>query len=60
MAKFEISCPYHGKLETIEVPDAYVESGFVGEVRCGGGDGDDSGIIKIEIARGKITKLERI
>jgi hypothetical protein len=29
----EISCPYHGKIESLELPDSY--SNFSGEVRCG-------------------------
>ena len=57
MAKFEISCPYHGKLETIEVPDAYREANFKGEVQCG--DASDSGILKIEISGGYLIKVER-
>ena len=35
--RYEISCPYHGKPETLEVPDSYGEYGFEGEVQCGGG-----------------------
>ena len=33
--KFEISCPYHGNMETLELPDAYGEDAFEGEVQCG-------------------------
>ena len=57
MAKFEISCPFHGGIENIEVPDSYVDAGFEGEVRCG--HATDSAILKIKIVKGTITKVER-
>lgn len=57
MAKFEISCPHHGKVETLELPDSYTKVVFRGEVRCG--DPEDSRPIKIEIVRGDIIKVER-
>jgi len=57
MVKFEISCPHHGTIETLEVPDSYPDAGFEGEVRCG--HPSDSRPIKITIVVGKITKLER-
>jgi len=56
MAKFEIACPYHGKLETVEVPDDYRKSGFEGHVRCG--DTEDHRPIKIRISRGNVIKVE--
>ena len=55
MLKLEILCPYHGKIETLELPDSYTQ--FKGEVRCG--TGDDSLPIKIEIVRGQIISVER-
>jgi len=57
MVKFEISCPHHGKVETLELPDSYAKSVFRGEVKCG--DPADSKPIKIEIIRGSIIKVER-
>ena len=35
--RYEISCPFHGKPETLQIPDYYAEQGFEGEVQCGGG-----------------------
>ncbi|MBA7702350.1 hypothetical protein ES703_111114 [subsurface metagenome] len=55
MLKLEILCPYHGKIETLELPDSYAQ--FKGEVRCGAGD--ESLPIKIEIVRGQIISVER-
>lgn len=55
MLKVEIHCPYHGKLETLELPDGY--RFFKGEVRCGADEG--SMPIKIEIRDGKIVSVER-
>ncbi len=57
MAKFEISCPHHGKIETLELPDSYTKVAFSGEVKCG--DLTDSKPIKIAIIRGSIIKVER-
>ena len=58
MVKFEISCPHHGKVETLELPDSYTKpTVFRGEVKCG--DPTDSKLIKIEIIRGSIVKVER-
>jgi len=58
MVKFEISCPHHGKVETIELPDSYAKTViFKGEVKCG--NTDEPLLIKIEIVRGSITKVER-
>ena len=55
MFKIEISCPHHGKIETLELPTLY--ENFKGEVRCGAGD--DSLPIKIEIRQGEIISVER-
>ncbi len=55
MLKLEISCPYHGKIETLELPTLY--ENFKGEVRCGAGD--ESLPIKIEIRNGVIISVER-
>ena len=55
MLKLEILCPWHGEIETLELPDSYVN--FKGEVRCGAGD--DSLPIKIEIIREHIVSVER-
>ena len=57
MIKFEISCPHHGKVEILELPDSYKEVAFSGEVMCG--DPADSKPIKIAIIRGSIVKVER-
>ena len=57
MAKFEISCPYHGEIETLEVPDSYPDVDFEGEVRCG--NTEDSMRLKIKFVGGKITKVEQ-
>lgn len=58
MAKFEIACPYHGKTETLELPDSYAKTTvFRGEVKCG--NTDEPLTIKIEIVRGSIVKVER-
>ena len=55
MFKVEILCPYHGKIEILELPDSY--ENFKGEVRCG--SSDDSLPIKIQIVRGHIVSVER-
>jgi hypothetical protein len=55
MLKLEISCPWHGKVETLELPDSYTN--FKGEVQCGAGD--ESLPIRIEIVEGQIVSVER-
>ncbi len=55
MLKLEISCPYHGKIETLELPDAY--NFFKGEVQCGAGAA--RGVIRIEVRDGRIISVER-
>ena len=57
MAQYEISCPHHGKIETITVPDSYGQHNFEGEVRCG--DAEESKPIKIKIVRENIVQVER-
>lgn len=34
MAKFQVQCPHHLRVETIDVPDTHKETGFY-EVSCG-------------------------
>ena len=46
--KYEISCPYHGNLESLELPDAYEQHGYEGEVRCGDVNNKQPLRIKIE------------
>jgi hypothetical protein len=57
MAKFEISCPHHGKIEILEVPDSYPDADFEGEVMCG--NADERCPLKIKFVSGLLTKVER-
>ncbi len=50
----EISCPEHGELETLELPDSYDE--FSGRVKCGR-TGDDRADLRIQIEKGRLTGL---
>ena len=50
---FEISCPHHGTIETLTVPDSYGQHGFEGEVRCA--DPDDNRPLKIKITAHRAT-----
>ena len=56
MASYEIACPHHGKIETLELPEAY-HRGFQGEVGCG--DENESKPLKIQITRGVLHRVER-
>ena len=53
----EISCPHHGVIEKIEVPDHYKKISFTGEVRCG--NAGDRLPIKIQIVQGHVISVER-
>ncbi len=50
----EISCPEHGELEILELPDSYDE--FAGQVKCGrAGNGRTD--LRITIENGKLVGL---
>ena len=58
MIQYEISCPHHGDIEYIELPDDY-RDGFKGQVRCKPNDPEEiSRPIGIEInARGGLVSV---
>lgn len=64
--ELEIQCPFHGRSETLELPDSYFhDQGFDGEVPCvsGGlhaaGGGKGKGTLQIRIQLGKIVSVSR-
>ncbi len=52
----EISCPYHGEIEILDLPDSYVD--FEGEVACALSSGAPRHL-KIKVASGLLIRLER-
>ena len=57
-----IHCPFHGDIETITIPSAYIETGFKGEVQCKPKSPRDEVAValRIEIVRGDVLSVERV
>ncbi len=59
MKTYGISCPYHGNMETIELPDSY-DDNYEGEVPYSRSQvGSVPLRLKVKIVNGKIVSLER-
>ncbi len=59
MKTYDILCPYHGAMETIELPDSY-DDNYEGEVPCSRSRvGGVPLRLKVKIVNNKIVSLER-
>ncbi len=57
--QMEIECPFHGAMETMEVPD---KSDFVGEILCSTPVASRAGLgarLRVRIVDGKLVSVEQ-
>ncbi|MBI4215989.1 MAG: hypothetical protein HY687_01145 [Chloroflexi bacterium] len=56
MFRVEISCPFHGQVEKLELPDSYRD--FEGEVKCGARL-EPQQVLRIKVSDGKVFSVQR-
>lgn len=56
MFRVEISCPFHGQVEKLELPDSYRD--FTGEVKCGARL-EPQQVLRITISDGRVISAQR-